>query len=296
MKTTSNAPAKVKRSVGTAGHLEQKPPRTRAQRVPPETAPQYAAPALEKGIDILELLTDAEHGLSMAEIAQGLGRSVGEVFRMVVTLQRRDWLYVDHGDRYHLSTRMFELAHRNRPIRTLVEVAVPVMQWVTQQAQQSCHLTIVEGGRILVIAQVEAPGYLSLGVRTGSVLGLFNTASGQVQLAFRTPQERERLLEQHAILTGEVGISRRALMASVEKVARAGYACAPSEQLRGVTNLGCPVWDRNGGVVAAIVIPYVEGIGSQRGPSLEQALTYLQDASLTISKALGHPFDPLKQP
>lgn len=296
MKTTSIAPAKGSKSTGAARGSKKELPAARAQGAQSEAAPQYTAPALEKGIDILELLTDAEHGLSMAEIAQGLGRSVSEVFRMVVTLQRRDWLYVDHGDRYHLSTRMFELAHRNRPIRTLVEVAVPVMQLVTRQAQQSCHLTIVEGGRILVIAQVEAPGNLSLGVRTGSIIGLFNTASGQVQLAFRTPEERERLLEQHALLTGELGISRRELMASVDKVAGAGYACAPSEQLRGVTNLGYPVWGRNGQIVAAIVIPYVEGIGAQRGPSLEEALTYLHEASLNISKALGHQFARPAQP
>lgn len=290
MKTTSLASAKGSKSVAAARSSKKNLSATSTEVAPTDEAPQYTAPALEKGIDILELLTDAEHGLSMAEIALGLGRSVSEVFRMVVTLQRRDWLYVDHGDRYHLSTRMFELAHRNRPIRTLVEVAVPMMQLVTRQARQSCHLTIVEGGRILVIAQVEAPGNLSLGVRTGSVIGLFNTASGQVHLAFRTSEERDRLLEQHAILTGELGISRRELMASVDKVASAGYACAPSEQLRGVTNLGYPVWGRNGQVVAALVIPYVEGIGSQRGPSMEEALTYLHEASLSISKSLGHQF------
>lgn len=261
-----------------------------------DEAPQYAAPALEKGIDILELLTDAEHGLSMAEIAQGLNRSVSEIFRMVVTLERRDWLYVDHGDRYHLSSRMFELAHRHRPIRTLVEAAVPSMQRVTKQTLQSCHLTIVEGGRILVIAQVDAPGALSLGVRTGSVINLFNTASGQVLLAFRTAEERDSLLDQHAILTGAVVKSRRSLMAVVDKVAAAGYACSPSEQVRGVTNLGYPVWGRNGHIVAALVIPYLEGLGAQSGPSMKKALAALQEAAVTISKALGHQFARVASP
>ncbi len=46
-------------------------------------SPQYAAPALDKGLDILEILTDAEHGLSMAEIAQQLGRSMSEIFRFL---------------------------------------------------------------------------------------------------------------------------------------------------------------------------------------------------------------------
>ncbi|MCW5236974.1 IclR family transcriptional regulator [Verminephrobacter eiseniae] len=251
--------------------------------------PQYAAPALEKGIDILELLTDAEHGLGMAEIAQKLHRSVGEIFRMVVTLQRRNWLYADRADCYHLTTRMFELAHRNRPIRTLVEAALPSMQLVAKQALQSCHLAVFEAGRILVVAQVQAPGPLSFGVRTGSVVGMFNTASGQVMLAFRSPQERERLLEQNAILTGEPGVLRGDALAGVDKVAADGFACSPSQQLRGVTNLGCPVWGSNGHVVAAVVIPFVERLDAYRGPTLEETLLILKNAAVDISKALGQP-------
>ena len=269
--------------------MKQTPaPRATAQA---DEAPPYSAPALEKGIDILELLTDAQHPLGMAEIAQQLGRSVSEIFRMVVTLQRRGWLYVDHADCYHLSSRMFELAHRNRPIRSLVEAALPGMQALARQALQSCHLSIAEGGRILVVAQVDAPGLLSFGVRTGAVVGLFNTASGQVLLAFRSPEERERLLAQHAVRNGEASTSKKRLMAAVDKVASEGYACSPSEQVRGVTNLGCPIWDRSGQVVAALVIPYLEGLGVQRGPSLVQARKMLCETASDISKALGHPFN-----
>ena len=146
--------------------------------------PQYVAPALDKGLDILEALTDAEHGLSMAEIAEQLQRSMSEIFRMVITLERRGWVTTDHGDRYHLSSRMFELAHRNRPVRTLVEAALPAMQAIVRQTLQSCHVSIADSGRVLVIAHVEAPGTVSLSVRTGSVVNLFTTASGQILLAF----------------------------------------------------------------------------------------------------------------
>ncbi|MCY7306883.1 MAG: IclR family transcriptional regulator [Rhodoferax sp.] len=252
----------------------------------------YSAPALDKGIDILELLTEAEHGLAMAEIAQRLGRSLSEIFRMVVTLQRRGWVRVDYADRYHLSSRMFELAHRNRPVRTLTEAAIPAMQAVARKARQSCHLTVIEGGRILVIAQVEAPGNQSFNLRTGAVVGMFHTASGQVLLAFRSAEERERLLEQHALLNGESGISRFDFMAAVDQVAADGYACSPSLQTYGVTNLGYPVWGRHGQVVAALVIPYLEGIGSLRGPTKDAALLILGQGAMEISVSLGHTVDP----
>ena len=81
--------------------------------------PKYTAPALEKGLDILEHLSQSESGLTQAEIARVLGRSVSEIFRMLVVLQERGYITFDAGsDRYVLTTLLFEIAHRtsqNRP-------------------------------------------------------------------------------------------------------------------------------------------------------------------------------------
>lgn len=52
----------------------------------------YSAPALEKGLDILEMLCRSEQPLSQKEIAQKLGRSVGEIYRMVTCLVDRDYV------------------------------------------------------------------------------------------------------------------------------------------------------------------------------------------------------------
>ena len=251
-------------------------------------SPQYAAPALDKGLDILEILTDAEHGLSMAEIAQQLGRSMSEIFRMVITLERRGWVSSDRGDRYHLSSMMFELAHRNRPVRTLVEAALPTMQAIVRRARQSCHVSVVESGRVLVIAHVEAPGTLSLSVRTGSVVNLFTTASGQILLAFRSVEERLRLVEDHILLFGEPPVSETEWIAAIETVAREGFACSPSHQTLGVTDIGCPLWDRNGLCVGALVVPYLECRGIQRGPSVEGVLDMLKTGAEELSRALGY--------
>jgi len=59
----------------------------------PEDRPQkYTAPALEKGLDILERLSLSETGLSLSEIARDLGRSVSEIFRMLVVLEQRGYI------------------------------------------------------------------------------------------------------------------------------------------------------------------------------------------------------------
>ena len=54
-----------------------------------DTNDRYRAPALDKGLDILELLAGIEGGLTQAEIAKALGRSPNEFYRMLERLARR---------------------------------------------------------------------------------------------------------------------------------------------------------------------------------------------------------------
>ena len=50
---------------------------------------RYTTPALEKGLDILELFASTSDELSKREVARRLGRTVSEIFRMLVCLEER---------------------------------------------------------------------------------------------------------------------------------------------------------------------------------------------------------------
>ena len=84
-------------------------------------AAAYSAPALEKGLDILELLADSAPGLTQNQIAARLGRSAGELFRMLEVLERRGYLGRSPSDgSYSLTLKLFELAHRQPPVKRLL--------------------------------------------------------------------------------------------------------------------------------------------------------------------------------
>ena len=60
---------------------------------------KYRAPALDKGLDIIELLAAAPAALSIAEISEGVGRSRGEIFRMLQVLEERDYIARNEASR-----------------------------------------------------------------------------------------------------------------------------------------------------------------------------------------------------
>ena len=124
---------------------------------------RYRAPALDKGLDILELLASTEEGLTQAEIAKALGRTPNEFYRMLDRLVRRKYIARVGGDRYELTLKLFALAHQHAPVRRLVSQAMPLMRAFTQETHQAAHIAVYDRGEVIVVAQVEFAAVLGTG-------------------------------------------------------------------------------------------------------------------------------------
>src|SRR5258708_39486640 len=115
-------------------------------------------PALEKGLDILELFASTPEGLTVSEVARRLDRTVSEIFRMILCLEQRGYLAQSpNKERYHLTLRLFRLAQEHPPTKRLVTEALPVMHWLSHELRQACHLGIIDGGHCGLLAKVLTP-------------------------------------------------------------------------------------------------------------------------------------------
>ena len=84
----------------------------------------YRAPALDKGLDIIELLAVTRVGLTQAQIASHLKKSVNEIYRMLNTLKERGYLeFNEVTDQYKLSYKLLNLASTFSPTKSLLEKA-----------------------------------------------------------------------------------------------------------------------------------------------------------------------------
>lgn len=249
-------------------------------------ATRYSAPALEKGLDIIELLTDHPEGLSLAELAKELGRTTAEIFRMVVTLQTRGYLLAT-GDRYVLSLLLFQLAHRHQPVRSLVSTALPLMTQLAKRAAQSFHLCVYQKGRVLIAAGVESPERWGFALKVGTLIGLTDTASGQVLLAFQEEPQRIEMLELHVPVEGEQAVDPQQLAKDLAQIRRHGNARMSSRQVKGVKNLAYPVFGRDGHAIAALTTPYIERIDNAPVPSMAEVGDMMKHAAETLTSLMG---------
>ncbi|MEO8836573.1 MAG: helix-turn-helix domain-containing protein [Caldimonas sp.] len=247
----------------------------------------YTAPALEKGLDILELLAGSAEGLSQVAIAQRLERSATELFRMLSVLERRGYLNRHADGSYRLSLRLFELAHQHPPLKRLLSIALPAMQELAHETRQSAHLVIHFARRILVVAQVESPEPIGFGVRLGANFPFRpDRASSRVLSAFQPAAVQDELIAELAANSPRrlaVGKVRAELAA----IARRGFFRAPSDTTAGVTDLCAPIFDHSEGAVAALTVPYLK----QRDVlvSVDSAAAALLATARSMSAALGAP-------
>ncbi len=253
---------------------------------PPE---RYRAPALDKGLDIIELLAATDLPLTQAEICKALGRSPNEIYRMLDRLVRRG--YVSRtADQYELTLKLFALAHLQAPTRRLVSLATPLMRDFCRRAEQSSHLAIYGQGHVLVVAQVDSPTYWGLSIRVGSRIGLFNTGSGHVLLAFASPAERDLMIAEHEMVPGERIPAD--LAARLELVRGQGHERMESQQTAGVVNLSVPILGPRGAAIAAFTVPYMPRTDGLDAPGLPNVLDLMRQVAHELSQASGVVAEP----
>jgi DNA-binding IclR family transcriptional regulator len=245
---------------------------------------RYTTPALEKGLDILELLASVSEALTHSEIASRLDRTINEVFRMLVCLEERGYISrAGVDERYQLTLKLFEIVHHHHPLQRLITAGRPLVHQVASDTGQSCHLAMLNHAEVVIVAQSDAPGNMGFSVRLGANVNLLNTSSGHVILAFQSDEVRLRALQAWRLRSRKPVPS--GLYRHLYQIRRRGYEELASYLVHGVVNISYPVLNQHGEAIAAITVPFLARIGDSVGPpEVKEALSL---ASRSLSRAIG---------
>ena len=244
----------------------------------------YPTPALEKGLDILELFAATPEGMTVSEVARRLNRTMSEIFRMLLCLEHRGYLAQSaNKDRYHLTLRLFRLGQEHPPTKRMVMEALPIMHWLAHQMRQSCHLGVLDGGHVVILAQVDSPESTGFYVKVGSKVDLMHAATGHVILAHQTEDARERAIQEWIRATQKKKPAD--LDDHLERIRARGYERRASYEVTGVVNISFPVLNSQGQAIAGLTVPYVKRIEDTIG--IPEIVDALREASRQISEAMG---------
>ncbi len=246
------------------------------------TEPRYRAPALEKGLDVLELLAAQSDPMTLSAIVKQLGRSHGELFRMLQVLEHRGFIEQESaGEGYRLTDRLFSLGMQQPRMRTLLEIALPVMRHLADSVVQSCHLAVHSLGDIVVVARIESAQLQGFSVRIGYRRPLPKTASGAVLYAFQPDDVRRRweALFNPSLTANELEEFRT----QANAIRKRKMTMTPSKFVIGVTDISAPVM-RGGLAAAALTVPYLKKLVPST--SQKQTAELVRQAADRISSQL----------
>ncbi|PRY20628.1 IclR family transcriptional regulator [Aliiruegeria haliotis] len=219
-----------------------------------ETTGKYRAPALEKGLDVVELLSEQEEALSKKEISEKLGLSVNELFRMLYVLEERGFIAADQDTgKFRLTLKTFELSNRHPPLERLLTAASTELQELADKTQQSCHITVLHEGSMVVVAKQDSPYKMGFTIRLSARVDVHGSGSGLAYLAFQDDRQAHAILEGTNATTEQ----KQVALSQLEKIRRQGYFVGASPQISGVTNISYPLFNSKQKVEAVLTMPFL---------------------------------------
>jgi len=220
---------------------------------------KYSAPALEKGLDIIELLALAsDRGLSQMDIAEGLGRSKNEIFRMMVVLEERGYIHRSVGDTFQLTEKLADMIGPSNDMARMVKAARPYLGGLAQKTTLSNHLWVLKETQMQVAASTRAEGSYNLALSEGATGHMFGTSAGACFLA-GYPDAATRIDALNRVGEGMSASDYDSFDQQVEQSRTDGVSALPNREMPGILEVSAPLdMTEAGGVIGVVTIPMID--------------------------------------
>jgi DNA-binding IclR family transcriptional regulator len=249
---------------------------------------KYQAPALDKGLDILEYLSAQSIPLSQTEIAAGIGKSSNEIYRMLMSLEGRGYILRDEiSGKYRLSLKLFYLSHRHSPVDELKKAAQYPLEELAYTIRQSCHLSILYMNQVMVIIHAKSPGPIALSIEEGNLFPLPLTASGKVLLAYMGDDERQKILGSNQIYQDYAEKQQLLFIKSIDKIKNNGSYIKTSDLAEGVVDISVPVGHTPTGIIACLTVSRLTTITINKSIENEDILIAAKKCVQKIEERIG---------
>ncbi len=232
-----------------------------------KSAPNYSVPALEKGLAVLELLARAAEPLSLSQISETMANSASQLFRTMNCLVESGYVIKDdaHGT-YSLTLKLFELANRHSPLKHLLRVAILPMQELARAIRESCHISIIQHGQLLVVGQAESPEKVQISVSVGTSFPLVSTVSGRLLLSAMDEGSLNAILEEDDGYRRMAAEERVLFRARIAEIRSSGVSTAVDESYIGLHDTAVLVGNPEVGVTAAIAVTQLTASRQRKDP------------------------------
>lgn len=216
----------------------------------------YQLHSLDRAVSVLEILSQSDTPLSLAEICQRMGLHKSTAHRSLMVLERSALIERTVENRFRLGLRLHELGNRAVEQNDLPARVHPFSRRLSAQVGETVHLSILENTSIVYLDKMEPEHRVRMACRVGITNPVYCTSMGKAMLAFQPEKSMEQVISKirFTAFTHKTLRSREALLKSLERVRRRGYAIDDEEIEVGVRCIGAPIFNEHHRPIAAMSI------------------------------------------
>ena len=216
------------------------------------------APALERGLRILELLAEDGTEMGLKSIAQKLDIPVPSLWRLLGVLRENGYVLFDPDRKtYRPGFKFLYLGNAVLNRMGFRSQARGYLKRLVKLTGETAELSARIKDQLILIEQVEGPEAVRLFSRVGSAYPYFHaTAPGKVYLAHIDKAKLTRIMTRMGLpkITEHTVTRMDILVDELERIAQQGFASDTEEMREGVCRIASPVYDKTGKVAACLGI------------------------------------------
>ena len=244
-------------------------------------------PALKRGIATLEMIAKSRDGLTLSQLASGVGCPRSSMHSLLLTFERQG--YVERSlstRRYVCAMKILQLARGALDGVVLREGTIPLLRALMERAKLTVHMAKFECDEAMLIAKVAYPAAARTVTWIGKRVDLHCTSLGKCLIAYLPDAEMESITNAHGLMRhneNTIG-SIAKLKRELARIRHLGYSVDDEEEEIGMRCIGVPVFDSDNHVSTAIS---VSGTAEEINlSSCDQLVGALKETASAISQVL----------
>ena len=209
--------------------------------------------SLARGLAILELFRGNVTYLTPSAVSAEVNMSRAAARRLLLTLQDLGYLQGD-GRRFWLTPRILRLGQNLFAVNGLWQMVNHHVVELANTFNEPCAAAVLDGLDIVYVARDAARHIYTSRLAIGDRMPAHCSSLGKVLLAALSPNELDKLLEDHPLAkrTRNTITDPAKLKAELDAVRRNHWAKVEDEMEDGTISVAVPLRGANGGLVAAL--------------------------------------------
>jgi IclR family transcriptional regulator, KDG regulon repressor len=249
---------------------------------------RYLLSSVSNTLDILDLLSKYDE-LGVAEISNELNMGRASVFRMLYTLEKKDYVHKTSNAKYKLGVKFAHYGSIVLERQNYVSIAKPYLQKLRDLHNKTTHFAILDEDNfnIIFMEKEMSKSTIQMTSKIGSKMPAYCTGTGKVLLASKLDEDFEKIVQTYSLekLTDSTITDNSKLIEELKIIQKQGYSEDSEESEFGLVCFAAPVKDITGKTVVA---GSRSGAAAQMRTNKETYVKSVKETAFEISEAMGY--------